>query len=114
MVLYLVGGERAANVLEGWKSWLSVHNGAVMAVLFLVFGVVLFSEGLRRLTARRGPNRSLWAPVRRAPAELSSSRASVSGAPSPRAGRRASVTRPVATASVQWERRHQGSGRPSR
>jgi hypothetical protein len=31
--------------------WLSAHNGAVMAVLFLVFGVVLFSEGLRGLTA---------------------------------------------------------------
>ena len=49
--VYLVGGEPATNVLDGWKSWLSAHNGAVMAVLFLVFGVVLFSQGLRGLTA---------------------------------------------------------------
>jgi hypothetical protein len=51
VIFYLVGGEHAAAVLDGWKSWLSAHNGAVMAVLFLVFGVVLFSEGLRGLTA---------------------------------------------------------------
>ena len=51
VIFYLVGGQRAAHVLDGWKSWLSAHNGAVMAVLFLVFGVVLFSEGLRGLTA---------------------------------------------------------------
>ena len=50
----LLPGRRRArrrSVLDGWKSWLSAHNGAVMAVLFLVFGVVLFSEGLRGLTA---------------------------------------------------------------
>jgi Sap, sulfolipid-1-addressing protein len=51
VVFYLVGGDRAARVLDGWKSWLSTHNAAVMAVLFLVFGFVLFSEGLRGLTA---------------------------------------------------------------
>jgi threonine/homoserine/homoserine lactone efflux protein len=51
VVFYLVGGARAASVMEGWKAWLSTHNQAVMAVLFLVFGVVLFSQGLRGLTA---------------------------------------------------------------
>jgi hypothetical protein len=30
--------------------WLAAHNAAMMAVLFLVFGVVLFSQGLRGLT----------------------------------------------------------------
>jgi threonine/homoserine/homoserine lactone efflux protein len=50
VAFYLGGGERAAHVLDGWKTWLSVHNTAVMAVLFLVFGVVLFSQGLRGLT----------------------------------------------------------------
>jgi Sap, sulfolipid-1-addressing protein len=48
---YLVGGERAARVLDGWRAWLSAHNTAMMAVLFLVLGVVLFSQGLRGLTA---------------------------------------------------------------
>jgi threonine/homoserine/homoserine lactone efflux protein len=51
VVFYLTGGERAAHVLDGWRTWLSEHNTAVMAVLFLVFGAVLFSQGLRGLTA---------------------------------------------------------------
>jgi hypothetical protein len=38
-------------VLNGWKAWLSANNVAVMAVLFLVFGVVLFSQSLQGLTA---------------------------------------------------------------
>jgi len=51
VVFYLAGGERAAGSLNGWRAWLSTHNDAVMAVLFVVFGVVLFSQGLRGLTA---------------------------------------------------------------
>ena len=51
VVSYLGGGERAARMLDSWRTWLSAHNTAVMAVLFLVFGVVLFSQGLRGLTA---------------------------------------------------------------
>jgi hypothetical protein len=43
-------GERAAHVLDGWRVWLAAHNTAMMAVLFLVFGAVLFSQGLRGLT----------------------------------------------------------------
>lgn len=44
------GGERAAQVLDGWRVWLASHSTAVMAVLFVVFGAVLFSQGLRGLT----------------------------------------------------------------
>ena len=50
VIFYLAGGEHAAEVLDGWKTWLSTHNDAVMAVLFAVFGAVLFSQGLRGLT----------------------------------------------------------------
>ena len=50
VVVYWVGGDRASRVLEGWRESLSANNAAVMAVLFLVFGVVLFSQGLRGLT----------------------------------------------------------------
>jgi threonine/homoserine/homoserine lactone efflux protein len=50
VVFSLTGGERAAHVLDGWRVWLAAHNTAVMAVLFLVFGAVLFSQGLRGLT----------------------------------------------------------------
>lgn len=47
---YLVGGERAKATLDELKSWLAVHNAAVMTVLLLVFGVVLISNGLAPLT----------------------------------------------------------------
>ena len=50
VVLYFVGGERAAGILDGWKTWLSIHNAAVTATVLLVIGAVLFSQGLRGLT----------------------------------------------------------------
>ena len=51
-VLYtLAGGERARTKLEAAKVWLSLHNAAVMAVLFLVFGVDLIAKGLPPLTS---------------------------------------------------------------
>jgi len=51
-VLYaLVGGERARSTLDSAKAWLSVHDAAVMAVLFLVFGVDLIAKGLPPLTS---------------------------------------------------------------
>jgi hypothetical protein len=50
VVFSLGGGERAADVLDGWRVWLAANNTAVMAVLFVVFGTVLFSQGLRGLT----------------------------------------------------------------
>lgn len=43
---YLVGGQRARDALDEFKAWLTEHNNAVMAVLFLVFAAVLISEGL--------------------------------------------------------------------
>jgi hypothetical protein len=45
-----VGGDRSRAVLDELKAWLTVHNSAVMAVLFLVFGVLLVSGGLGRLS----------------------------------------------------------------
>ena len=47
----LFGGERAQDDLEDMKAWMTVHNSAVMAVLFLVFGVVLISKGIGPLSA---------------------------------------------------------------
>src|SRR5205807_2523289 len=35
------GGEKARRSLDDMKAWKTEHNNAVMAVLFLVFGVVL-------------------------------------------------------------------------
>ena len=43
---YLLGGQKAADALTELKTWLSVHNDAVMTVLFLVLGVDLIAKGL--------------------------------------------------------------------
>jgi threonine/homoserine/homoserine lactone efflux protein len=43
--LYLVGGERAQRMLDGWKVWLGHNNAAVMSVLLLVIGVVMLGKG---------------------------------------------------------------------
>jgi threonine/homoserine/homoserine lactone efflux protein len=48
---YLLGGDPVKKTFDGWKVWLTRHKSAVVAVLFLVFGVVLFSNGLRGLYA---------------------------------------------------------------
>jgi hypothetical protein len=50
VVYYLLGGENAKTALDQLKDWLRVHNTAVMAVLFLVFGVDLIAKGLPPLT----------------------------------------------------------------
>jgi hypothetical protein len=50
-VLYaLVGGDRARGTLDSARGWLGEHNAAVMAALFLVFGVDLIAKGLPPLT----------------------------------------------------------------
>jgi threonine/homoserine/homoserine lactone efflux protein len=50
VVYRLVGGARARTTLDDLKAWMTEHNSAVMAVLFLVFGVVLISKGLGYLS----------------------------------------------------------------
>jgi hypothetical protein len=46
-VAYAVfGGAKARTTLDSAKGWLTEHNAAVMAVLFLVFGVDLVAQGL--------------------------------------------------------------------
>jgi Sap, sulfolipid-1-addressing protein len=51
-VLYaLFGGEKARTSLDSAKAWLTTHNAAVMAALFLVFGVDLIAKGLPPLTS---------------------------------------------------------------
>jgi Sap, sulfolipid-1-addressing protein len=47
---YLVGGDSAKGRLDEMKNWLALHNNAVMAVLFLVFGAKLIADGLPPLT----------------------------------------------------------------
>ena len=50
-VLYaLFGGDVRNRPWNAAKAWLTTHNAAVMAVLFLVFGVDLVAKGLPPLT----------------------------------------------------------------
>ncbi len=49
VVIYFAGGEKSANVLNGWKVWLSENNTAIMAVLLLVLGVVLIGQAVSAL-----------------------------------------------------------------
>src|SRR3954453_14350230 len=44
VVYYLAGGERAKARLDTVEGWLVVHNGAVMTVLFVVFGANLIAK----------------------------------------------------------------------
>ena len=50
VIYYLLGGEGAKTRLDEMKDWLAVHNNAIMAVLFLVFGANLIAKGLPPLT----------------------------------------------------------------
>ena len=49
VIYYLVGGESAHTTLDRLKSWLTLHNNAVMIVLFLVFGVKLIADAIPTL-----------------------------------------------------------------
>jgi hypothetical protein len=51
VVYYLLGGDQAKSRLDELKGWLAVHNAAIMAVLFVVFGVDLISKGIPPLTS---------------------------------------------------------------
>jgi len=50
VVYYLLGGESAKAKPDEMKNWLALHNNAVMAVLFLVFGAKLIADSLPPLT----------------------------------------------------------------
>ena len=52
--VYFTMGDRAGEILGGWKAWLAANNPAVMAVLLLVFGAVLIGQGISGLSSWRG------------------------------------------------------------
>ena len=49
VALYAFGGDSAARVLDGLRTWLDANNTTVMAVLLVVIGVVLLGKGLSGL-----------------------------------------------------------------
>lgn len=50
LVVYLAMGQRAAEILGGWRTWLADNNATVMSVLLLVFAVVLVGQGISGLS----------------------------------------------------------------
>jgi hypothetical protein len=48
-LVYLSGGDHAKKTLNEWKTWLELHNSAIMAVLLLFFGVKFLGDGLAGL-----------------------------------------------------------------
>lgn len=46
VVVYLALGDRSAEVLSGWKTWLVANNSTVMTVLFAVLGAKMLGAGL--------------------------------------------------------------------
>jgi hypothetical protein len=49
VISYLLAGSRLDESLGNAKDWLMANNGAVMSVLFLVFGVNLIGSGIEIL-----------------------------------------------------------------
>ena len=46
IVVMVLLGDRADEVLRGWQAWLGRNNAAMMAVLYLIFGVLLVGKGI--------------------------------------------------------------------
>ena len=50
MAVFLFGGERAATMLGGWKTWMSEHNAAIMTVVLAVLGAKYIGDAIAALT----------------------------------------------------------------
>lgn len=50
VVLYFALGERSRRLLDSLKTWMAPNNAAIMAVLFLIFGVKLIGDAISDLT----------------------------------------------------------------
>ena len=49
VVVYFAGGDKSAELLGSWKTWLAENNTTVTAVLLLVLGAVLVGQGISGL-----------------------------------------------------------------
>jgi hypothetical protein len=47
--IYLLGGDKAAETLQGLRHWLGANNATIMAVLFVVIGAKLVGGGLQSI-----------------------------------------------------------------
>jgi threonine/homoserine/homoserine lactone efflux protein len=51
VVIYFAMGARAAQILNGLKTWMGAHNAAIMAVLLLVLGAKLVGDAISGLSS---------------------------------------------------------------
>jgi threonine/homoserine/homoserine lactone efflux protein len=49
VIVYLALGSRARTLLDRFKDWMVANTGAIMAVVFLVIGVLLIADGVSAL-----------------------------------------------------------------
>ncbi|WP_194891357.1 GAP family protein [Catenulispora pinisilvae] len=49
--VYLVGGDRAAATLAGWKTWMAEHNSAIMMTVLAVLAAKYVGDAISGLTA---------------------------------------------------------------
>ena len=49
VAIYFAMGERAERLLDGLKTWMGVHNPAIMAVLCMVIAAKLIGDGISGL-----------------------------------------------------------------
>jgi len=50
VVIYFALGSRATAILDELKTWMALHNAAIMAVLLLVLGVKLIGDAIGGLS----------------------------------------------------------------
>ncbi|MFR9798153.1 GAP family protein [Streptomyces sp. MS06] len=48
--VYLLGGDRSAPTLNGWKEWMAAHDAAIMTTLLLLLGAKYVGDAVSGLT----------------------------------------------------------------
>ncbi|WP_328974136.1 GAP family protein [Streptomyces canus] len=51
LAVYLVGGERSVQILNGWKSWMATHNVAIITTVLGVLGAKYIGDATSALTS---------------------------------------------------------------
>jgi threonine/homoserine/homoserine lactone efflux protein len=51
VAIYLIMGSKGKDLLDDLKTWMGVHNAAIMTVLFLVLGLKLVGDAIGGLTS---------------------------------------------------------------
>ena len=49
VIVFALGGSKAKDVLDGWRSWLATNNNTIMLILWLVLGIKTLGSALSGL-----------------------------------------------------------------